>query len=1440
MKAGHGESPLEPQWFHCKTCGTKKDVCETCAARYCPQHHKMELLGQLKGGFTCKSCGKGVHGNGGGVLQLYHCCLCQEAKCEVVYPNGEAALADVKLTMSMNEVKVTSVVANGPASLAGVLPGQRVVVNDHPLVSPNALEEMMDTILVEFLSATTFDASFDSIKAVKENLAFQVKDGRVFITEVRKFHARSLGVDLGCQLHSVNGEKALALVQGAELTLDGLMPPYLLRLRQSGPKLLCHQGCSVVCAAGHEMKAQYCGGVLCPKGHALKCVPGAKLTLDDSESTCESCGVTLDKEDLAMACLPCLSDHVRLPVSDRYHLLCSRCGWRLSVKNIIGEDFPYKSQGTVQCQDCGRNVMEDKHHPDARQFHHCASCWEDGIKEDRCYFCSMRRLSCPRSHHLVPCLTSPFMEDLECLECNEEVLTKEAGYHCKECWWHGKRSSRCESCGSLQQLKYCIDQTARLQVVTGDVPEEDVSWARAFEPIGHSTLCSTENTEIEVDMMMKLKGLIYPVGARMTLSSTFNFCEATVISLHETGKYILRLDGTRKQLLFEPDLGNHVPAGVWRYGAGQKLMVFVEGKWRELRVHKVGTYGNQHILEEQLQSIRWEIDLNSFNHSPAWLPMDDWWMELRRWEDMMMCSLGARDVFTSQAVDTLTLTWPLADGQSMAMTQQVAAFSIFSQIPDVDPSLWTQLLQSQTQRSHGRHHGYATAHVPLLLLGPVCSGKTQLLRRLAMEAMMAHEGEMVPLLLTATQLFLGTCISSRASNETLHQRRLMRRNDKDSKELGTNRFHSADFLMIYIRMAFGANTATTRFLRQALHSRRLLLLVDDLHLIPMKMQMQLLHGLCRLSRIGIRVVVVGSPPPDVFMSFPEAEVVEEEPEEVQSPKLVLRQAFASDEGDSTKKEQAGSPSETSKKSAKMEEKREEEDCWWLPHRDEDALTVRRWWLVPPRLSERQQRAKQRLSAVSQSPQDVIDEAQESKLFEHFLGVQSAPFLELLLSFTEMSILHPEAQCLGELSGPRSMRSSMRSSRADSMASVRFSLPSLVEPQVKKEVQQENTKPVLRGACGILDELLTATCIQTVRSLQEMKMQHAGRKPPEMEGGHLKLTLRLLALKATENGSDRLDEEDANQTVEFGGSSQLMYLWKELQPEMKKGNFLLLRRCECWRSWKELVVYYVFPCPCVQSFFASLELAETWNKQFSLTSMDDAFKDPPWYPLLPFLAEMLPGPMVLRFPSLTENKARLMVEFFARQPVVTHLYLSGCALGMNRSTLRYVAQALQLDQNLHHVDLSENCLGSEGVHTLCVALMEHPTLEELVLARNHIGQVGGVKIVDLLRVNHKIFRVDLEDNPIGAEWLHYIYVLQRDRSATLASAKKCPPVKETKEKLSKKVSKDDKKISIPENEGELLSEMKELKPAIPLAHRLRRKEEEMGPVALTARTPRLLR
>lgn len=1418
MHIGQGESPSEPQWFHCSTCGKSHDLCFSCAERSCPQQHPMSFLSTLRGGYTCKSCGKG------GNVQLYHCCICQEARSEVVYPNGEAALADLKLTMSMNEVKVSSVVPNGPASLAGVQVGQRLTVNDEALLSPQALEEMQDTILVEFNSSSSFDANFESAKAVRENLAFQVQEGRIFVTEVRKFYARSAGIDLGCQLLTVNGEKALALVDGTDLNLDSLNAPFVLRLRQSGPKLLCHPGCSVLCGTGHEMKAQHCGGILCPRGHTLKCMSFAELKCPDS--LCESCG---QSTDLVLACANCLDTEAMKPTSDCFNLLCFSCGWQRAVKRC--SPSPYPNQGQVYCCDCGRNVLEadgsESGSLDEHVFHHCSSCWEGGVKQDRCYFCSIRRLSCPKSHHLLPCLASPFSDDLSCAGCGEELFPHEIGYHCDDCWWQGRRTDRCQSCGELCQLKYSIDQSARLQVITGDAPKEDVSWRMAYQPVGHTLHCCSDGTEIELDIAMKLRGLVYPLGARMSLPCG----EATVISLHESGKYVLRLDGTRKQLLFEPDLANHVPSGVWRYSPGQLLMVFVDGKWRDLRVHKVSNYGNHHILEELGQQIRWDIDLNSLNHSPAWLSSDEWWVELRRWEDALLCGLNATDVFTGQPVDILTLTWSLVDGQAISITETIGE-GIFSDLPtEADPSLWTRLLAHLAQRAPGRQHGVtnnaAASHgAPVLLLGPVASGKTRLLRRLAVEAMLSHDGEVVPLLVTAMQLLMGTSISPRASNEFFHQRRVTRRSAKDSQDIALRRLQSTDFLVIFLRMAFGAQTTTTRFLRQALHSRRLLLLVDALELIPIKMQVELLKGLQRLCRIGVRVVVAGSPPPDVFAFFPpkeetQADVPEQKEQKEQKPKFAM---FAGLDGGSA---EATSEQRPFTKRVPPSQEREESDCWWKPRQE-----FCQFWLVPPREMQRQRRANLRLGTLTGTPLEVIEEAQEARLFDSFLSVQSAPFLELFLSHAEMEILHPTAEKLDELGG--SSRPSPRSSHAESIFSEvpqRLSLPSLVDPKEKeKKETTEEVEPLLRGACGILNDLFAASCAQIISSLQEVKMSRGGRLPQKVEPGHLQLALQLLALKATENGSDRLEEEEANYVIEFGGSSQLMTAWRQIQQEMQNENFWLLRRCESWISWEELVVHYVFPCRCVQSFLASLELAQTWNKQFFLGTIEDAFEDPAAHPLLPFLAELLPGPLTLRFAGITEDKARLMLEFFCRCPMVSYLSLSGSAIGLQRNTLRLVADALKVDQHLQHLDLSENCLGSEGAHIISQALAEHPTLEELVLARNHIGQVGGVKIVDLLRVNHNITRVDMDDNPIGADWAHYIYVLQRDRSATLASAKKTPMASgESGARMSSL------KLDALQNE------MKELKPAVPLSKRLRRKEEDMRPSGvLSARTPRLLR
>ena len=86
----------------------------------------------------------------------------------------------------------------------------------------------------------------------------------------------------------------------------------------------------------------------------------------------------------------------------------------------------------------------------------------------------------------------------------------------------------------------------------------------------------TETHETKKHLKRSSYDLMLPISSWISRgSSVATRGQATVISLHETGKYILRLDGTRKQLLFEPDLGNHVPAGVWRILHGKKSCILL-------------------------------------------------------------------------------------------------------------------------------------------------------------------------------------------------------------------------------------------------------------------------------------------------------------------------------------------------------------------------------------------------------------------------------------------------------------------------------------------------------------------------------------------------------------------------------------------------------------------------------------------------------------------------------------------------------------------------------------------------------------------------------------------------------------------------------------------------------------------------------------------------
>jgi len=370
-------------------------------------------------------------------------------------------------------------------------------------------------------------------------------------------------------------------------------------------------------------------------------------------------------------------------------------------------------------------------------------------------------------------------------------------------------------------------------------------------------------------------------------------------------------------------------------------------------------------------------------------------------------------------------------------------------------------------------------------------------------------------------------------------------------------------------------------------------------------------------------------------------------------------------------------------------------------------------------------------------------------------------------------------------------------------------------------------------------LVSSACELLMSSLADVRMfrkgVHGAPKPDANSGRgggeHLKKALQLMALAAQQNNTDRMVEEDATYLIEYRGSSQIMRAFRALQEVARAGNFLLLRRHESWRSWDNFAVHYVFPNACIQGYLASVEMEETWMKPgCPLTSVEEAFQDPRWHPLLPFLAELLPQPMAMRFGRLPEGQAALLVQFLARGPQVSHLDLSGASLGLRREALRSLAAALAVDRKLLHLDMSNNSLGSEGVHMLCTALLEHPCLQELLLPKNHIGQVGAVKLVDLLRLNLNIQRIDLEDNPIGMEWHNYICLLQKDRSVTLASANEHDAAKRMSAANAPKVP------SLPTMElGKGLQRLGSM------SSRLRRKTgEDVVEAARSARTPRLLR
>jgi Ran GTPase-activating protein (RanGAP) involved in mRNA processing and transport len=134
-------------------------------------------------------------------------------------------------------------------------------------------------------------------------------------------------------------------------------------------------------------------------------------------------------------------------------------------------------------------------------------------------------------------------------------------------------------------------------------------------------------------------------------------------------------------------------------------------------------------------------------------------------------------------------------------------------------------------------------------------------------------------------------------------------------------------------------------------------------------------------------------------------------------------------------------------------------------------------------------------------------------------------------------------------------------------------------------------------------------------------------------------------------------------------------------------------------------------------------------------------------------------------NLNENQMASLCEALKSNQCLTDLSLATHSLGRQSDQAQIFEMfsplpALVGMRGLIAVlDLSENCLGDEGVSSLCRALQYSPesrALCSLSLADNFVGERGVQAIAGLLRDTHSALRVlDLGNNPVGDKGAVYL-------------------------------------------------------------------------------------
>jgi Ran GTPase-activating protein (RanGAP) involved in mRNA processing and transport len=79
-------------------------------------------------------------------------------------------------------------------------------------------------------------------------------------------------------------------------------------------------------------------------------------------------------------------------------------------------------------------------------------------------------------------------------------------------------------------------------------------------------------------------------------------------------------------------------------------------------------------------------------------------------------------------------------------------------------------------------------------------------------------------------------------------------------------------------------------------------------------------------------------------------------------------------------------------------------------------------------------------------------------------------------------------------------------------------------------------------------------------------------------------------------------------------------------------------------------------------------------------------------------------------------------------------------------MEYIASALQYNTCLQTLELGSNSLGADGCILLARALVRS-AVTEVIIPRNHVGDVGIAAVAELIRLSQNITSLDLSSNNI---------------------------------------------------------------------------------------------